>query len=73
MSKQSTDKQLSQWEVGILLATEHIAAAVEQWMKEFQSGIPVGGEPIQDEFQNFVAVVVKTDEQWGRILRLQRE
>ena len=41
MSKQSTDKQRSQWEVDILLATEDIAAAVEQWMKEFQSGMPV--------------------------------
>ena len=73
MSNQSTAIQRSQWEVDILLATENIAAAVEQWMKEFQSGIPVGGGPIQDEFQNLAAVVVNANEQWGRILQLKYE
>ena len=73
MSKQSTDKQRTQWEVDILLSIESIAAAMEQWMKEFQSGIPVGRSQTEDEFQKLTTSVANANEQWHRIFRLKDE
>ena len=74
MSKRSTDKQRSQWEVDIFLATESIAAAVEQWLKEFQQGVETGDiQRIQKDIQKVVAAVKDASDQWSEVFKQRHE